>query len=131
MIDIAIRPYAEADIEPLLEAVRESLDTIGRWQSWCHPAYGLAEARTWVFWQLEAFAAGSDYEFVVCDRDGRLLGACGVNGIDRAHRRANLGYWVRASAEGRGIATTAARRVADWAFAHTDLRRLEIVAAVG
>jgi RimJ/RimL family protein N-acetyltransferase len=131
LIEIEIRPYAEGDAEPLLDAVRESLDTIGKWQSWCHPGYGLVEARTWVLWQAEAFVAGSDHEFVVTAPDGRLLGACGLNAIDLGHRRANLGYWVRASAEGRGVATEAARRVAAWAFAHTALRRLEIVAAVG
>jgi ribosomal-protein-serine acetyltransferase len=44
---------------------------------------------------------------------------------------ANLGYWVRSSETGCGIATWAAQRLAAWAFANTDVTRLEIVAAVG
>jgi ribosomal-protein-serine acetyltransferase len=54
-----------------------------------------------------------------------------VNHIDKANRMANLGYWVRTSATGCGVAPSAARLLADWAFRETDLVRLEIVCAVG
>ena len=43
---------------------------------------------------------------------------------------ANLGYWVRSSLAGRGIAAAAVRKLAPWAFEHTAVNRLEIVAAV-
>lgn len=128
---VLLRPYREDDVGAIYDAVRESMASIGRWQTWCHAGYSLADARAWVLWQVDAFAAGTDHEFVVTDAEGALLGACGLNAIDRAHRRANLGYWVRAAAQGRGVATAAVRRLAAWAFAHTDLVRLEIVAAVG
>ena len=44
---------------------------------------------------------------------------------------ANLGYWVRTSQAGRGVAPRAIRHLASFAFAETDLQRLEIVCAVG
>ena len=37
----------------------------------------------------------------------RFLGGCGINHISRVHRFGNLGYWVRTSATGRGIAVSA------------------------
>jgi RimJ/RimL family protein N-acetyltransferase len=54
-----------------------------------------------------------------------------VNQVNKANRFANLGYWVRAAAMGRGVAPTAARLVAEEVFRRTDLVRLEIVCAVG
>ena len=39
--------------------------------------------------------------------DGRILGSCGLNRLDRPNGTANLGYWVRASASGQGVATGA------------------------
>jgi RimJ/RimL family protein N-acetyltransferase len=54
-----------------------------------------------------------------------------LNQIDEAHRTANLGYWVRTSAAGQGVTSQAVRLLAEWAFANTNLERLEIVAAVG
>jgi len=59
-----------------------------------------------------------------------FLGGCGLNYLDRFNRRANLGYWVRASETGRGVATRAVRLLIDWAARETDLDRLEIVVAL-
>jgi RimJ/RimL family protein N-acetyltransferase len=44
---------------------------------------------------------------------------------------ANLGYWVRTSETGRGIASKATRLVAQFGFAELGLQRIEILAAVG
>ena len=60
-----------------------------------------------------------------------MLGGCGINQINPMQRLANLGYWVRTSATGRGVAPAAVREVAAYAFRETDLIRLEIVVAVG
>ena len=38
---------------------------------------------------------------------------------------------MRTSAAGHGVARTAVTQVAAWAYAHTDLMRLEIIAATG
>lgn len=43
---------------------------------------------------------------------------------------ANLGYWVRTSATGSGVAPIAVRQAATRAFSTTELHRLEIVVAV-
>ncbi len=99
--------------------------------SWCHSDYTLSEAAEWIAAQPAARSAGSAFEFLICSDDGLLLGCCGLNQINRNYRIANLGYWVRSSQTGRGIATEAARHAVAWAFANTDLQRLEIVTAVG
>ena len=98
---------------------------------WCHSGYSSNEARAWVTRQVAAFAAGTQYEFLIVSGDGRMLGGCGLNEIERANRRANLGYWVRSSAVRRGVAADAIRRLADWAFRNTDLNRLELIVAAG
>jgi RimJ/RimL family protein N-acetyltransferase len=51
--------------------------------------------------------------------------------ISRMTGVANLGYWVRSSLAGRGIAPAAVLQLVSWAFQHTALHRLEIVVAVG
>jgi RimJ/RimL family protein N-acetyltransferase len=40
------------------------------------------------------------------------------------HGRAEIGYWVVASARGRGVAAEAVALVGDWAFANLHLHRL-------
>src|SRR5436305_4460451 len=128
---ISIRPYQLDDIPRLFEAARESVATVGRWLPWCHAGYSMEEARAWVEQKVAAFQAGTEYNFSIVSADGRFLGGCSVNWMDSVNRRANFGYWVRSSAAGRGVTTAAARLLADWTFRHTDLLRLEILAAQG
>ena len=57
--------------------------------------------------------------------------AVALNDINRTHNFANLGYWVRSSCTGHGIATAAARLVAKFGFQKLGLSRIEIVVALG
>lgn len=128
---VRLRPPRSSDAEAVLEAIRESAPEISRWMTWCHPAYGLRDARAWIALAMKGRRTGLQHDFLVVDRRGGILGACSLNQIRPDHRLANLGYWVRTSAAGRGITTAAVRRIAKFAFRETDLARLEIVVAVG
>lgn len=97
---------------------------------WCRPQYSLDEARAWIAAQEELARQGAAYEFSIWS-EGRYVGGCGINHINKANRFPNLGCWVRTSAMGRGIAPAAVRLVADHAIEKTDLIRLEIVCALG
>jgi len=70
------------------------------------------------------------YDFAIVDADGTYAGGCGVNHIDPLQGVTNLGYWVRTSRAGRGIAPAAVRQLVSWTFANTTLNRIEIVAGV-
>jgi RimJ/RimL family protein N-acetyltransferase len=126
-----LREYQPTDVASLYEAVIESKEDLAKWLPWCQPNYGIEDSRSWVESRALAFSSGTEYAFAIARPDGRFLGGCGLNQIDPNHRRANLGYWVRSSETGKGIATEAVRLLADWAFRKTDLIRLEIVAAAG
>ena len=128
---IALRPYSLADVEAVWEAARESLAELTPWMPWAHSQYAIHETRAWIESQAAAFAKDIAYEFAIVSTGGRCLGGCGLNQIDRQNRRANLGYWVRTSATGRGIATAAVKLLRQWAFDRTDLLRLEVLVAAG
>jgi ribosomal-protein-serine acetyltransferase len=128
--EISIRPYAPGDVDDLFAAGRESIGDVYPWLPWCHPDYALEEARAFVERQVAAFAQGEEYQFAIFGPSGRYAGGCGLNHLDLGQRRANLGYWVRSSEMGKGVAVAAVRLLAAWAFENTSLERLEIVAAV-
>jgi len=128
---ISIRPYQLSDASALFEAARESVAEVQPWLPWCHAGYTLADAQTWIQSQVEKFAKRTEFSFLIENECSRFFGGCGLNHINELHRMANLGYWVRTSATGRGVAPQAMRLVAEWALANTQLQRLEIVVAVG
>lgn len=81
---------------------------------------------------LKGFIALRDqdntYMFFILDAQSKeILGIVFLNRIDRFYQLANLGYVVRTSRAGQGIATEAARRVARYGFEELGLQRIEIV----
>ena len=127
----SIRFYEPGDAQALWEAARESVLEVGPWLPWCHADYSIDDAAEWTRTRAALAAEGREYTFAILGPEGRFLGGCGLNHINRAHRFCNLGYWVRTSATGGGVATMAVRLAADYAFKNTDLGRLEIVCAAG
>lgn len=129
---ISIRRYQVTDIPLLHEAVRESISEISPWMPWCHPDYSMEDSAAWVLSRDEAWANEVEHSFVITDAEtGAFLGAVGLNQFNRDHQFANLGYWVRSSRAGRGVATTATLLTARFGLRKLALQRIEILAAVG
>jgi RimJ/RimL family protein N-acetyltransferase len=127
---ITIRPYALEDAVQIWEAAHESITEVRPWMPWCHPGYSVEESRAWLRAQAEWRRNGTAFEFAITSAAGRYLGGCGLNQIDSENRRANLGYWLRTGAAGRGVMPRAVHLLREWAFENTNLIRLEIVVAV-
>lgn len=129
---ILIRPYRVEDIPAMYEAVRESIKEVSRWMPWCHSAYAIEETSAYVMSRDEAWKNDKEYGFGVFDAGtGDFLGGVGLNFINRIHNCANLGYWVRSTRAGRGVASSAARLAARFGLEQLGLQRIEIFAAVG
>lgn len=127
---IAIRKLIESDAEAIREAVAESREQISKWMDWCHKNYDIEDARSWAKLAETSHKEGSQFQFGIIEHNGRYLGGVGLSHINDQAKCANLGYWVRTSAAGSGVAPEAVRQAATWAFSNTDLHRLEIVIAV-
>ena len=129
---LVVRFYRADDVARLFEAVRESIPEVSPWLAWCHQNYSIEESRDFIQARTDKSQGEEWYSFGVFDRnnDGRFLGGVGLNFINRVHQFGNLGYWVRTSATGKGVASRASRLVARFAFAELGLHRIEILAAV-
>jgi ribosomal-protein-serine acetyltransferase len=129
---IGIRRYRGEDVDLLFEAARESAHELSRWMPWCSEKYSRADSETFVQSRDAEWDKGEHYSFVVYDTEtGIFLGGVGLNFINRIHKFANLGYWVRTSQTGRGVATAAARLAARFGLTELGFQRLEIVTALG
>jgi ribosomal-protein-serine acetyltransferase len=128
---VIVRPYTSRDLDATFAAVRESIDAVARWLPWCHAGYGRDEAAVWIAKCVRDWAAGENREFGVFDAATRAYcGGVGLNTFNADNNFANLGYWVRASCRGHGIATAAARLATRFGFRTLGLARLEVVVHV-
>ena len=140
-----LRAVGPDDAAALFEAVTASVAELSPWMPWCAPGYTRKEARDWCAGRAAEWAEGTSFDFAVWSAPGaepsadatpdagspRLLGGVGFNGMIAAHGVANLGYWTRTDAAGRGVATAAARLTARWGLRDLGLTRVEILAAAG
>lgn len=128
---LLLRPYRADDALALYAAVHDSIESVGRWLPWCHAGYSMADASAWIAHCEEAWVTGDQYTFAIFDDvTQQFLGAAGLSHRVREHNFASIGYWVRESARGRGIAARAGRAVAAFGFDAIKLTRIEILAAV-
>jgi RimJ/RimL family protein N-acetyltransferase len=128
---ITLRPYRMSDVGENYKAVRESLVELIPWMPFAHENYSLKEVKAWIRGRPKDWKRGNSYEFAIYGaKDGIFLGACGLNRIDKIAHRANLGYWVRTSRTGEGIAPAATRLLAKWGFDTLRLLRIEILVAL-
>lgn len=127
---VVLRYHRPSDIPVLYAAVDESRTELGRWMDWCHPEYSVEDAAHWVTMQPDMRQAGDHPMVVFSADDGELLGGCGINQVNATHGFANLGYWVRTSATGRGVASRASRLLAIAGLSVMGFGRLEILMEV-
>jgi len=126
--DVKLRPYRHSDIPLIYEAVSESKEDGLPWIPWMTSNYTEEDAEAFVQYAQQSWNNGDEYNFAITDSNmGTFLGGCGINQLNRVHHFGNLGYWVRSSKTGRGVATMAARLTAWFAFEELKLSRVEFI----
>lgn len=125
---VCLRPFRTDDAVLLHAAVCESLAELKPWMSWAHDGYREREARDWVTLARARWNDGSYFGFAITDAEtDQFLGGCSLSHLHPVYHFCNLGYWVRSSRRGQGIAGRAARMAARFAFERLGLLRVEIV----
>jgi RimJ/RimL family protein N-acetyltransferase len=129
---VLLRPFRPEDAQETYTAVQESLTDLKPWMSWAHDDYALNESREFIRITRARWQEGTLFAFAITDaKSGLVLGGCSLSHIHPVYHLCNLGYWVRSSRRGRGIAGRAARLAASYAFEKVGLIRVEIVVAPG
>ncbi|MBT9492844.1 MAG: GNAT family N-acetyltransferase [Paucibacter sp.] len=129
---LLLRPFEDRDADDFAAAARESAASVGRWMSWCHPAFSAQDALNWFQLCRAGLASGTAHEFgIFSQASNEFLGGAGLNSINQQHLFCNLGYWVRQSAQRQGVASRTVRALLPYAFDQLGMQRVEIVVALG
>jgi len=122
---VLLREWLETDA-PELAASIDGDEEITRWLDQIPQPYTVEHALAYI-----GGTTGNDREtrFAVTDAaGGRLLGSVGAT-WNEARDVAEVGYWLRADARGRGVTTAAVRLVTAWAL-DAGAARVQLRAAV-
>jgi RimJ/RimL family protein N-acetyltransferase len=129
---VTLRSFEFGEENALHKAVQESLAELEPWMSWASEKYTSETALNFITLTRAYWSNGSLYAFAITDaKTGGLIGGCSLSHIHPVYHFCNLGYWVRTSRQGEGIAGRAAQLAARFAFEKVKLIRAEVVIAVG
>jgi RimJ/RimL family protein N-acetyltransferase len=129
---ISLRPITTSHVNDLADSVQSSFEQLSPWMPWCRSNTGHAEMAEFVRGARRARQIGGEYHFAIHDSlGGGFLGMSAITRVQERVRGAELGYWLRTDATGKGYATRSARLLASWAFEELGLQRIAIIAAVG
>ena len=124
---VRLRPYRPADATAYWAAVEESRAHLGGWLPWVSRFRAEADARAYVAEVAARWLLREDLTAGVFERaSGRLLGGAGLHRIDWELRSFDVGYWLRASAEGRGYMREALALLTRLAFEVLGANRVQV-----
>lgn len=127
---LLLRPFRSEDAQETYKAVHESLTDLKPWMSWAYDGYSLNDSREFIRLTRARWQEGTLFAFAITDaKSGLVLGGCSLSHIHPVYYLCNLGYWVRSSRRGQGIAGRATLLAARFAFEKVGLARVEIVIA--
>ena len=122
---VSLRPWLERDVEAILSACSDH--EIAWWLDQVPQPYGEADARTYIAMTRRGWKDGTHAAFAVTDAEaGDVLGSVGLHWLDADEGVAEVGYWVRAEARGRGVATRATMLIARWAIDVCGMQRVQL-----
>jgi RimJ/RimL family protein N-acetyltransferase len=109
---VELRPWRPEDARDVVECL-DGDEEIARWLDQIPQPYTLDDALAYI-----GGTTGNEREsrFAMTDAEtGRVLGSIGAT-WNQAGDVAEIGYWIRADARGRGVTTRAVRLLVAWAI---------------
>ncbi|MCA1632950.1 MAG: GNAT family N-acetyltransferase, partial [Acidobacteria bacterium] len=120
----------ERDAAEATALVRQNLAHLKEWLPWATDNFSVEDSLEFIRRNRRQFAENQGYAVHILYR-GQHAGNIGYNHIDWTHRTTQLGYWLAASFQGKGIMTRACRAVVDYAFREFKLNRVDIHCGLG
>ena len=127
--DLELRPVDERLAEELTALVRRDLAHLRPWMPWASERYSVEDAREFIRRQIRQYAEDQGFATLIFYA-GRIAGCIGYNNIDWPNRKTDIGYWLGADFQGRGLMTKSCAALVEHAFKELRLNRVEIYCAV-
>lgn len=127
---LVLRQMEFDDAEELFSVSDRNREHLREWLPWVAHTRVVATTAAFIQHTQQLATAGKALHCVILDR-GHIVGTCGYNRIEGAHRRSCIGYWLAHEARGRGIMTSAVAALVNYGFTRLGLNRQVIVCATG
>ena len=128
--ELFLRIVQDEDAEPLFNLMHANREHLRRWLPWVDANSSVEHTRMFIKNTKEQRRSNLGFQAGIWFR-GTLAGVIGYHPIDWLNKSVELGYWIGAEFQGKGIVTRSCRYLVDYAFRELRLHRVQIRCAVG
>ena len=127
---VELRQLVRDDAEELSLLIDRNRAYLREWLPWLDSSIGINDAARFIGRSAEQAEDDNGLTLGIVS-EGRLAGVIGQHYVDSLNRRTEIGYWIDADHQGRGIVTRATARLVDYAYQKQDCNRVILQCAVG
>ena len=123
--DIQLRIIEMRHLEAYFTLIEQNKEHIQTWMPWLSDEYEPEDAQIFIKHMLTQFANGNGILTGIWFQ-GQLVGSISLHNINWQTRKGDIGYWLAADMQGRGIVTRSCAAMITFAFESYHLEKIEI-----
>ena len=127
---VELRLLEDRHATVLFNLVDQNRAHLRAWMPWVDGSATVADTEAFIAGTLSQLAAGKGFQAGIW-AGADLAGVIGYHPIDWANGMVEIGYWLAAAYQGRGIMTRAGRALVDHALLDLGLNRVQVQCATG
>jgi ribosomal-protein-serine acetyltransferase len=120
---VELRQIVPEDVEDLTELIDRNRSYLREWLPWLDNSTSVMDSARFIGRSIEQAKDDNGLTLGILF-NGKLVGVIGQHYVDSLNRRTEIGYWLDATHQGRGIVTRAVARLTDYAFRAQDCNRV-------
>jgi ribosomal-protein-serine acetyltransferase len=127
---IELRQLTRDDTEELTDLIDRNRTYLREWLPWLDNSTNITDTAQFIGRSVEQAEDENGLTLgMICS--GRMAGVIGQHFVDSLNRRTEIGYWLDAEHQGKGIVTRSTARLVDYAFKQQDCNRVILQCATG
>jgi ribosomal-protein-serine acetyltransferase len=128
--EIALVLAEERHAQVMAELITRNQRRLARWEPWAEQPTTVEGTRAYIRAALEDFLKGRQVSTIIAvDNGRRFIGRCGLR-INPYANSGDIGYWIDADYEGRGITRRASEALISSGFEELGLKRVDLRTSV-
>lgn len=128
--NVFLREIELSDSQDMFYLIDSQREYLGEWLPFVPFTASVADSEEFIRSVTEIPAERREPVFAII-ADGKFAGTIGFKDTDQGNLRTEIGYWLGRQYQGKGIITTAVRKMCDYAFGDRGINRVQIKCAVG
>jgi len=128
--EIELRILEEWDAPELFRLIDRHRAYLREWLPWVDYETSVEDSRSFVRRSLQYYLDNEGFTMGIRYQD-QLVGVIGYHPVNWPNRKVEIGYWLGADVQGKGIVTRSCRAVVQYAFEKLLLNRVTILCATG